>query len=241
MNDFNSWAKWYDIIYSERIKELPEISFYENLLNKENVNKSLEVACGTGRLYIPLINKGHDIDGLDISEKMIEELKEKADNQNLNPTIYHGDIAEIDLNNSYDLIYFPFTAITHLSDLKQQIKAMNNIYSHLNDEGIFALDTTDVSFKNLLEHGKMKEETKRIDDVEYKLEFWQSDYKGPLDSVKFNNRIINTDTDDIVFETSFKLALIPKNQLELLLINAGFSEYSIKHTDNNRFRIIAQK
>ena len=241
MNDFDSWAKWYDVIYSERIDELPEISFYEDLLEKENVNKSLEVACGTGRLYLPLIKKGHDIDGLDISEKMLEELEEKADDQGLNPTVYQGDITDADLSNKYDLIYFPFTAITHLSDLNQQREAMKNIYSHLNEDGIFALDTIDSSLEKICEYGKIKERTKHIDGVDYKLEFWQSDYEGPLETVKFNNRIINTDTKNIVFETSFELALIPKNQLELLLIDAGFSEYSIKHTEDNRFRIIAKK
>lgn len=211
-------------------------------MQKESNSKSLEIACGTGRLYLPLLEQGFDIHAIDISGDMLDILRQKAKSKNIDPIVYKKDVTKMDLDEKYDLIYYPFNSITHLSELENQRDAIKNIYAHLKENGTFALDIVDNNLSHLSDYGRMNERIKEIDGTEYKLEFWHSNHSGPIDKFNWNNRIINTETRNIVFETSFELGLIPKNQLKLLLIDAGFEDYEFIHnSENGRFRIIAQK
>ena len=67
-------AAFYDEEFAEREFE---IQFYQRLA-KRCGGPILEVACGTGRLTIPLAMAGHQIVGLDVSEPMLRLAKQKA-------------------------------------------------------------------------------------------------------------------------------------------------------------------
>ena len=83
-----------DPLFITKIQEiLPIISFLNNFnhdvpfyleMAKSFGEKTLELACGTGRITLPLAKQGIDIVGIDISNGMISEAKEKAQKQNLN-------------------------------------------------------------------------------------------------------------------------------------------------------------
>ena len=67
-------AAFYDEEFAEREFEIP---FYRRLANRCG-GPILEVACGTGRLTIPLAMGGHQIAALDVSEPMLRLAKQKA-------------------------------------------------------------------------------------------------------------------------------------------------------------------
>lgn len=86
-DNFGDWAEVYDIIYDERYYNKKELEFYERLIN-ETYNPTLEMACGTGRLYILYLEKGYDIHGSDISESMLNIVNQKCNEKNLDPKLY---------------------------------------------------------------------------------------------------------------------------------------------------------
>lgn len=65
--DRDSWAYWYDLINEN---ERGDHSFYQSLVDESDL--ALELACGTGRVYLNLIEKGYNIHGLDISDNMLK-------------------------------------------------------------------------------------------------------------------------------------------------------------------------
>jgi len=74
LQNFEKWAKVYDLIYG---KYKNDINFYRKEARKAK-GKVLEIACGTGRIYLELLKGGIDIYGIDISKNMLEVLKKKA-------------------------------------------------------------------------------------------------------------------------------------------------------------------
>ena len=77
--------------------------------------KSLEIGCGSGRLLLPLIKQGYDIEGVEISKDMVELLAENAQKQNLSPTIHHADVTVFTPESRYSAVTIPAFTLQLLS------------------------------------------------------------------------------------------------------------------------------
>lgn len=227
-DDFDNWAEVYDIVYEDRYDNIKEdADFYENLM-KNSDPPILEMACGTGRLYIEYLEKGYNIHGSDISEGMLDVLKDKCAERNLNPTLYHGDSKKIEIDNKYGFIYYPFSSLQHLRGIEDQKKTFQNIYEHLNKNGTFAFDLPKPSFEYIKEnYGKLMQENVTKDDTEYIVEFWSEISNEAKMECDLSQRVINNNENKVVYESTFELTLLPKEQVEMLLEYTGFSDYEI--------------
>ena len=92
-----------------------ELEFYLSFVKDKNM-KVLEPMCGNGRMLIPFMEKGIDIEGFDISEEMLQVCKMKGQNLNLNPNVSYGEIENFKGNKNYDLIMIPFGSFSILPD-----------------------------------------------------------------------------------------------------------------------------
>ena len=101
--------------------------------------KILEFGVGTGRIALPLAKKGFDVTGVDISPKMLTELKIKAGETTIQ--VHEGEMSSISLNEKYDLAYCIFNGISYLLTLAEQVAFLKNASRHLNKGGIFLLET----------------------------------------------------------------------------------------------------
>jgi len=99
----------------------------------------LEVGVGTGRFFTGALQAGADIYGIDISKSMIDVLKKKVD-KSLHDRIYTGDACTMKLNKKFNLIVAPFRVFSHVIDVSDQLKFLNNIWEHLEKEGVFIFD-----------------------------------------------------------------------------------------------------
>lgn len=75
-------ARW----WAEFNEDGPEIAYFRNFV--ERGQPALDVACGTGRLLIPYVTDGLDVDGCDVSAEMIALCRTKAERQGLSPTLF---------------------------------------------------------------------------------------------------------------------------------------------------------
>ncbi|MEM3432076.1 MAG: methyltransferase domain-containing protein [Candidatus Bilamarchaeaceae archaeon] len=123
-------ADIYDFLYKERA----DVSYYLEESKKAN-GKVLEIGCGTGRVMLKLLEKGVDIEGLDISEKMLSVLKTKAKVKNLTPKVYLKDMRTFSLNKKYSLIIIPLRTFMHLSNDTERLKTLKKCYAHLLNSG----------------------------------------------------------------------------------------------------------
>jgi len=134
----NSFARFYDTIYHQ-MRDSTDHDYFQGQIRKTS-GKILEVGAGTGRMFSVALDNGADIYGLDISESMLEVLYKKI------PATQHFRISQQNITDftfdfRFDLIIAPFRVIMHLIDKEDQIRALNNVYNHLNKNGIFIFDT----------------------------------------------------------------------------------------------------
>src|SRR5438067_13548962 len=78
-----------------------DFDFYYNLL-KDSRGKSLELGCGTGRLLIPYLMKGLQVEGIDASGDMLSVCREKCEHLNISPILYNQKMEEMLLPYKYD-------------------------------------------------------------------------------------------------------------------------------------------
>lgn len=100
----------------------------------------LEPATGTGRILIPLLEKGFKVDGFDISTEMLNICRINCEKRGLNPILFEMDMETFSLNTKYDAIIIPSGTFLLLHDREKSIKALNNFYSHLDNGGRLILD-----------------------------------------------------------------------------------------------------
>lgn len=116
-----------------------DIQFYQELLERFG-DPVLELACGTGRISIPLAEKGWAITGLDVSEGMLEQARRKTAEKGVSVEWILADCRTFSLNKSYKLILFPFNSIAHLHDRESIEACFTCVRNHLSEEGYFVID-----------------------------------------------------------------------------------------------------
>jgi SAM-dependent methyltransferase len=129
-------GRHYDAKYKEFKADLP---FYFRQVRKYG-EPVLELACGTGRIAIPLAESGYKVTGLDVSEAMLSEARRKANAGGVQIEWIHADCRRFDLNRKFRTILFPFTALAHLLDLESVEGCFACVRRHLTEHGAFILD-----------------------------------------------------------------------------------------------------
>ncbi len=100
----------------------------------------LEVACGTGRILLPCLQAGVEIDGLDLYPAMLDVLKRKAKASGVSPRLYAGDMRDFTLPRRYSLIFIAFNGFVHNLTTEDQLKALMVCREHLQPGGLLVFD-----------------------------------------------------------------------------------------------------
>jgi SAM-dependent methyltransferase len=101
----------------------------------------LDVACGSGRVLVPLARAGHRVVGLDASPHMLALARRKLANEGLeHARLVHGDMRRFDLGATFDLAIVPAKSFAYLTERADQARALACIVAHLRPGGLLALD-----------------------------------------------------------------------------------------------------
>ena len=92
-------AKW----WAEFNTSGPEIEYFRPFVDA--AQPALDVACGTGRLLIPYLRAGLDVDGVDVSDDMLALCRQRAEALGLTPRLYRQAMHQLDLPRRYGTIY----------------------------------------------------------------------------------------------------------------------------------------
>jgi SAM-dependent methyltransferase len=102
---------------------------------EQNHGPALDIGCGTGRLTLPYIAAGLDVDGLDPSADMLALCQQKAALRELKVTIYQQSMHELALPRFYKTIFIPCGTFCLLIDRGDALQALHRIYAHLEPGG----------------------------------------------------------------------------------------------------------
>jgi len=100
----------------------------------------LELACGTGRITIPIASKNFEVTGLDLSETMLAQARKKGLNEKVDVEWIHADCRNFHLNKLFGLVIFPFNSMSHLHTLDDIEPCLLSVHKHLKPEGRFIID-----------------------------------------------------------------------------------------------------
>jgi len=120
---------------------------FELFLNLIDQGKVLDLACGTGRLTIPLALRDFKVTGLDESEAMLSRAREKSMYLDINWK--KGDISDFAFGESFDLITMAGNSFQTLLTNKDQALMLRCVKKHLKLSGIFAFDTRNPKLADL--------------------------------------------------------------------------------------------
>jgi SAM-dependent methyltransferase len=99
---------------------------------------ALEFAIGTGRVAVPLAERGLPVTGIELSPPMIDQLRTKADEATI-PVIV-GDMATAVAPGRYRLVYLVFNTISNLLTQAEQVACFRNAARHLTPGGRFVIE-----------------------------------------------------------------------------------------------------
>jgi SAM-dependent methyltransferase len=99
---------------------------------------ALELGIGTGRIALPLAERGVPVHGIDLSEAMIAKLREKPGGDEIPVAI--GDFATTRVEGTFRVAYLVFNTINNLTTQDEQVACFQNVAAHLEPGGCFVIE-----------------------------------------------------------------------------------------------------
>jgi SAM-dependent methyltransferase len=99
---------------------------------------ALEFGIGTGRVALPLSQRGISVSGIDLSTDMVAELRAKPGAEEIHVTI--GDFASKHVEGSFLLVYVVWNTISNLTTQEAQAACFENAAAHLESGGCFVVE-----------------------------------------------------------------------------------------------------
>ena len=100
--------------------------------------RALELGIGTGRIALPLAQRGVQVHGIDLSEEMVARLRAKPGAGDIGVTI--GDFATTTVDGTFTLAYLVYNTIQNLTTQDAQVSCFENVASHLEPGGCFVIE-----------------------------------------------------------------------------------------------------
>ncbi len=100
----------------------------------------LDLACGHGRIAIPLAQRGYEVTGLDLSGVFLERAKSDAESAGAHVRWVHGDMREIPFEDHFDAVISIFTSFGYLESEEEDQKVLGQVHRALKPSGLFLLE-----------------------------------------------------------------------------------------------------
>jgi SAM-dependent methyltransferase len=229
--DFSQYvpAGRYDLIYSWM---RADVGFYVAQA-LEAGGPVLEVGCGTGRVLIPTLEAGADIDGFDIQPAMLEELRTKANLRGLEPRVFEADMRDFTMPRRYELVTIPFRAFMHVLEIDEQIRTLRCCREHLEPGGRLILNLFYPSFDRIVAPpgAKIVEREFAHPDTGRPVTITSTvEYDRVAQLLNAEVEVLEGGAEGMAGTTTryrFTLRWIFRHEMELLLRLAGFTHYEV--------------
>ena len=114
----------------------PTVEFLARLAGD---GRALELGIGTGRIALPLADRGVEVHGIDLSEEAIATLRARPGGARIGVTL--GDFATVTVGGSFRLAYLVYNTIMNVTTQEGQIDCFENVAAHLEPGGFFVVET----------------------------------------------------------------------------------------------------
>ncbi len=143
-------AQAYDERYADRFAEVaPLVEFLAALGSPGPV---LELGVGTGRLALPLAERGLEVHGVDASQPMLDRLRAKPGGDRVRVVV--GDFADVAtlVHRQYRLVFVAFNTLFELESQEDQLRCFAGVAGHLAPGGAFVVEAFAPDLTRLDQH-----------------------------------------------------------------------------------------
>ena len=147
MSAYVDYAEYYDVDHATQI----DIDLYLEYAGQCG-SPILELACGTGRVLIPVAEAGHEIYGLDLSENMLNRCRKKVAQREWQDRVHLllADMSSFELPRAdIGLAYIPVRSFMHLNTQAEQLACLDRTFACLRPGGLFIVDLYAPSYRHL--------------------------------------------------------------------------------------------
>ena len=155
--------EWFDTFYNHPFADLTytkedsakEISsFFESVVKTKS--KVLDQCCGNGTIDIEISKNGHEVVGIDLSRRAIENAKQKSTSKRLDLKFKIADAREFVDENAFDVCTCWHTSCAYSEDDQRNIMQFDCMSRNLKHHGLFIIDTinpeyVEANFKRRME------------------------------------------------------------------------------------------
>jgi SAM-dependent methyltransferase len=246
--NFHYPAEYYDEDYAVGIPDRGDIAFYKKYAQQKG-SPILELACGTGRILIPIAQTGIECYGLDMSPEMLAVCETKVRALELkNVHLQCASMEDFHYDMQFSLIYIPFRSFQHLLATEQQMYCLDLVQQHLKEDGLLILDVFAPNIDKLSHYGKKtegweKEFSRKNAETESTItRYYQAraDLSAQIIDVVMKWEERNSKGVLVARkEGNFRLRYVFRFELEHLLIRAGFDPAVFGYYDERPYDYIS--
>jgi SAM-dependent methyltransferase len=157
-------ASVYDALYEAYLDTDAAVDALARLAGSGPV---LELAIGTGRLAVPLAQRGIDIRGIDASQEMVARMRAKPGGADI--PVEMGDFAAVDVEGSFSLIFVAFNTIFALLTQEDQVRCFRNAAARLAEGGRFVVEAFVPDLARFDRGQRVGVSAVRIDSVDFEV------------------------------------------------------------------------
>jgi SAM-dependent methyltransferase len=245
---FEAYARFYDLDVGQVDDDLWMIREFA----ARTGSPILELACGTGRVLLPLAREGYSVTGVDVSPAMLALARQKLAAEGLlsRVSLVEQDMRYLDLEGRFNLALVALNSFSHLLTLEDQIASLQRIYEHLEPGGLLLLDLFNPDLERLLDFRGHLVLDMMMTDPERDRRL----LKFRTETVDLAQQIIDVTyiLDEVVEQGRVQRTLFPfrmrylfRHELELLLRYAGYQleaiygSYELDEFDGASDRLLA--
>lgn len=245
---FGAYARFYDLDLGNVDDDL----FMIREFAARTGSPILELACGTGRVLLPLAREGYDVTGVDVSQAMLERARQRITSEDLvsRVSLIEQDMRNLELDSRFNLVLVALSSFSHLLTTEDQLATLRRIYKHLNPGGLLLLDLFNPDLERLLDFRGQLILDKVITDPYSGRRL----LKSRTETVDLAQQVIDVTyiVDEVDEQGHVQRTLFPfsmrylfRYELELLLRHAGFQlesiygSYELDEFDDASDRLVA--
>lgn len=205
-----------------------DVAFYRGLARRTG-GPILELACGTGRVAVPLARDGHRVVGLDTSGAMLERAKRRAETARVSVELVSGDMRDFALPEAFALVLIPAASFLILPPAERPA-CLARAREHLAGDGLFVLDVFQPDPEVIAgKQGQVVHEWTKRDPETGHVVTKTSSSDADVEGVDFSFVYDEIDAAGIVrrFRGGTRLHYAYRRELELLLGASGFALQSL--------------
>jgi SAM-dependent methyltransferase len=225
MAEYDRYYEFYDLLYGQDQHDVP---FYLEVARATG-GPVCELACGTGRILIPLARAGLDVTGLDVCQPMIDRLhaklgKEPAEVRGHVETVC-ADMRTHRFDRRFRLVFCAFNSFLHLKTTEDQLACLRSVRDYLAPDGRLVLNVFAPRYDYLVQERQFQTNSQPDPETGRPLVVVHVSERDWQDQAINVHMHVDRTTDDGTvrrMSADFSLCWIFNREMHLLLRLAGF-------------------